>query len=309
MKKVKINLWIILVMVFLGVGVLNASYRLRSLDGGILQADVAMATFSFENHVILTDVYIDGEGPFNFMVDTGLYPSQISLTLAKRLGLDIKSRGGNVLGAGTGNLSYYPTRIKNAKVGSLKIDDLEAIAVEMQHFQGEGKELHGMLGYSFLKNRVTTIDYKKQEMRFYTEWPKDFWLNKNREESVAFPLKLAGGKIPEIPNLKVNGQPLNALIDTGCNIGMILSHGQAARLSLPKVDMSGMEAKAEGTRGQFSIVLHRIDKLSLGSLEQDSVIVASHGQGLRASIGNAFLKEYMLTLDYVNRRVYVVPEE
>ncbi len=259
--------------------------------------------FNFQDHLILAEVYLDNQGPFNFMIDTGLYPSQVSTEVARQVGLKLGPRGGNVFGLGTGQLPTYPTTLNNVKIGALGVPLVRAMAVDMSHFQTLETPIHGILGYSFLKDRVTTIDYQTQTLTFSPSVADTF--RENRVQNLQkFPLQLVGGRIPLLPALKVNGQHLSAWLDTGCNATLVLSRQEVRRLDLKKAKLN-VRADAVGTRGSLPIEVYYADQVTLGESPQDSVAVFAHGQAMSNLAGNELLKGYVITLDYPGRMLYL----
>ncbi len=308
MKKTTIKTWAFSVFAFLCMGVANVSnHGLRMLQKP--EVKTSTAKFKYNQNSIVASVYINDEGPYNFFVDTGIYPSQISLQLAKKLELKLGKSGGNVLGFGSKNIPFYPTTIERLKIGDLLVMDLEAISSDMSHFEESGVDVDGILGYSFLKDRITSIDYKDENLTFYTSLPDDFLSGKSANTYVKFPLKLAGGKIPTIPNLTIKGKKVSAWLDTGANVAIGLKDNDARRLDLKEVNLPNAKVSASGARGKFSIKLVHVEDMSIGIFSKDSVLGFTHNQGMHNAVGNAFFDDYLLTLDYVNRMVYLESNE
>ena len=67
--------------------------------------------------------------------------------------------------------------------------DIAAATVDLSKLSERiGKPIHGVLGYSFLKDRIVQIDYPNSKLRFFSESPYPrIQLGPNTVNIVAFP--------------------------------------------------------------------------------------------------------------------------
>jgi predicted aspartyl protease len=106
----------------------------------------------FADHEIpRVDVMINGQGPFRFLVATGVDTSIVSPKLAARL--QLAANGETVLRTGG-----FPTRLPTAVVHSLALGGVEAQDLPVVIAQPPD-ENDGMLGSSFLGQYRVTLDY------------------------------------------------------------------------------------------------------------------------------------------------------
>ena len=129
-------------------------------------APPVVAPFDFSRHQIVLGVSVHGT-PLNMFVDTGGNPSAIDTDQAKALGFKIDYAGGGE-GSGGGDAAHamvYPTSIDDLVVGGRSFGPIEALAADYAAIRhAYGRPVDGTLGYSFLKGRVTLIDYAAQTL-------------------------------------------------------------------------------------------------------------------------------------------------
>ncbi|MEP1097506.1 MAG: aspartyl protease family protein [Cyclobacteriaceae bacterium] len=304
MKNFNIKLWTFSVSALFVAGIFNV------LDKGFVMIpkqgfEKNVVKFQYPKNQILTKVHINDKGPFNFFIDTGIHPSAISLPLAKKIGLNLGPKAGNVGGFGRQKIPYYRTTIKKLKIGEMEVSNLPTVATEMSHLETTGLKIDGILGYSFLKDRVTSINYKRKEITFSDQLPENYLKDTPLDELVKFPLRLAGGKIPMIPNLTINEKVVEAWLDTGSSRSFGLLNQEALRLGLTEIELADGEGKGIGARGEFEVRKFRASRMSIGTFNQDSVVGFGHNLRMQNVVGNPFLEKYRLTLDYVNKMVYL----
>jgi predicted aspartyl protease len=109
--------------------------------------------------VVVAEVYIDGKGPFSFILDTGASITSISNELANSLGLALTP--GPEITAGGGKVKTSVTTLSEIKLGNDKEQNVTVLVagyLEMLS-KATGKKIDGVLGYDFMKNYEITIDY------------------------------------------------------------------------------------------------------------------------------------------------------
>ena len=133
---------------------------------------VVEAPFDFLHNQIVLRTVIDGQGPYNFVLDTGTHDSTIDLRLARRLRLPLGPVSREAAGAGHGRAAARETVCRRLRVGDLTVENLHAAALDLSRVSQElGRPLHGVLGYGFLEDRIVQIDYFHRRIRFYAVSP------------------------------------------------------------------------------------------------------------------------------------------
>jgi hypothetical protein len=103
------------------------------------------------------EVFINGQGPFNFVVDTGADRSALSAPLAERLGL---ARGPDVMLHGVGGSALTPT----AKVPLMVAGDSRMKDAELPVLPPERLGVDGLLGVDMLDNRNVIMDFRRKRL-------------------------------------------------------------------------------------------------------------------------------------------------
>src|SRR5205809_7300844 len=121
--------------------------------------------------LILLPVEVNGEGPFEFILDTGAGTSLLSSELGKKL--DIKILGSKEGQSAGGAVSVALAKLSSLAVASVKLDDMDVGVVDLSQIaKTVGVKIDGDLGYNFLKHFRITLDYRRNEIRF--DDPKRF---------------------------------------------------------------------------------------------------------------------------------------
>src|SRR5215217_2054898 len=129
-------------------------------------------SFNLIRNLVIIPVYINGKGPFNFILDTGVGPMIVTDTLITKEIDKKRQRPIKITGLGKGpeidallsnevfatvgkaDISYIPTAI-------LKEDLLG-----LSNFVGT--KISGLLGYYFFKSFIVKINYSTKRLIFYT---------------------------------------------------------------------------------------------------------------------------------------------
>jgi len=265
--------------------------------------------FIFAHDEILVRVRIGQQEPVMMMLDTNTDPSSINLSFAQSQGFKLREIHGQVTGGGSGQPRVFLTKIERTELGSLLARDLEAVAIDLTKVQNRlGTQVQGVLGYNFLAGRVLQIDYPAKVLRFYRS-SSALPIAKNGQ--AVFPFRLGeDGEIIIMEGVVINGQNAKATIDTGSDGTFALTPAAVESLSLTEVASHGQAGTSTGYKGTVQNTRGKVDRIALGPIEIASPEVVFWGKGAgldrrpwEVDIGNAFLKDYILTLDYQNKRI------
>jgi predicted aspartyl protease len=127
-------------------------------------ADSAEGVIPFElagpgGAALMVPVYLNGQGPHPFVLDTGATFTCVNETLADSLNLP-SSRVPFGIGAGvggTGNVQLV--EIDSIRVGEAKAFDLTACVLNLDQLGDVGLRVDGLLGLNFLKSFRVTLDF------------------------------------------------------------------------------------------------------------------------------------------------------
>jgi predicted aspartyl protease len=285
-----------LTLLFSGIAALGQSQTAKS---------AVEVPFEFVRNQIVVQAKITGKGPFNMLFDTDTDPSAIDLATARELGLKLGSKGYHGTGGGTETNLVYPTNIPGVELGSVNAKEVFAAAIDLTKLSGKlGKPIHGVLGYSFLKNRIFQIDYPASKIRFYAVSPYPGIQNPpNTATRTVVPFRYENEVLVE--GVFVNGQKMRATLDTGGSNTFALTPEGITMLGLAEDARNAKAEVSAGYNGEFESKTGTLKSVRIGSLSVDSPPVSfwSAGTGhdkkkYQVSIGNGFFKNYLVTFDF-----------
>lgn len=132
-------------------------------------ADSAAGTIGFEmigaEAALAVPVYLNGQGPHRFVVDTGATLTCVDAALADSV--DLPERAGQIgIGAGIGGAGNVRlVGIDSLRVGQTTAFDLTACALDLSQLETAGISADGLLGLNFLKSFRVTLDFTANTLR------------------------------------------------------------------------------------------------------------------------------------------------
>lgn len=266
--------------------------------------------FEFESNQIILQVKISGKGPFNVLLDTDTDPSAIDAVTARELGLAVGSKGATATGGGAESNTVYPTHLTNVEVGSVVARDVVAATIDLTKLGNRiGKPIQGVLGYSFLKDRIVQIDYANQKLRFFTESPYPrIQLGPNTVNIVSFPFRIDDGNVI-IDSVYINNEKMRATLDTGSSSTFALTPEAVNTLGLEEQGRDS-DDESVGYNGGYKSKVGTLKSVRMGKLAVESAPATFWLPGTghdnkryQVNIGNGFFKDYMLTFDFRSKVV------
>lgn len=259
--------------------------------------------FAFERNQIILMVSVNGHDSLNFLLDTGTDNSTIDEATAQRIGLKVvpsESFKGGV-----------PSTVwlRNLKIGSLAVDSLFAWAPDLSRVSKSlGRPLHGVLGYSFLQDRIVQIDYPNRVVRFLDNPPPIEKIGRNVMLPMLF---LTGRNIPLFEKLYVREKPIRATLDTGSSMGLMLYPRATADLGMEEEARHAPRATALVYNGDEEVRKGPKVQVRLQAAQFDSVQVYFAVKSAEyhllperdGNLGNECFKNTRLTLDYKNKQI------
>ncbi len=152
---------------------------------------------------MMAPVRINGQGPFNFLLDTGANISCVSRRLAERL--DLKSVEQAQVHTVVGVRSRPIVRLDLLQIGSRDRRNVRAPSLPIS-----APEIDGVLGVDWLKGQRLTLDFKARNMEITKS-------RADRDEPgrvVVVPARRRNGQLT-IVDADLNGKPISAIIDSG----------------------------------------------------------------------------------------------
>lgn len=254
-----------------------------------------------ENHIYLKVILNGTESVW--ILDSGASASVIDKGFAAELGLNLE---GNVKGQGVGStIDVSFTELPPFSLGSLSFNEQQITAIDIKWLfdKVSDKEVVGILGYDFLSRLTTKIDYAKEVISFYHP---DKFKYIGEGEIINAPL---AGTMPTIP-LTIDGEYSGTWrLDLGAT-GLSFHYPFAEENNL--LDLPYTEGIAFGAGGEH---LSRSSKFQTAEISDFTIqepiidIPFEKGEGAFASkdyignVGNAFLRHFVLYLDYKNQTI------
>ena len=266
--------------------------------------------FEFLHNQIVIQVKMGGKGPFNMLVDTNTDPSAIDFATARDLGLAIGTKGYVPTGGGTEANPTYAARLPSIELGGFVTKDVAAATVDLTKIsQRIGKPIHGVLGFSFLKDRVIQIDYPNSKLRFFAESPYPrIQFSANTVNTIAFPFKREDGEVM-IDSVYINNEKMRAALDTGSSGTFDLTPDAVALLRLEEQAQPG-EKTSVGYNGEYETKQGILKSVRLGRISVESVRAnfwlpktGYDNKKFQVNIGNGFFQDFVMTFDFKNKTV------
>ena len=271
-------------------------------------------SFTLIKNLIIVPLFINGKGPFNFILDTGVSPMIITdPSIIDSLKL-MRLRPTKIIGLGKGpDIDAQLTNEMSVVLAKAKIDHIPA-AILKEDLLGlsnyVGMKIHGLLGYYFFNSFVVSINYPSQSMRF--RLPNQ----KKKIKGQEVPFELLSNKPYILVNAAIPGQGLSeikVLVDNGAGHALSLERWKEEAFPLPDrvIDAN----LGTGLSGPISGKVGRIASLSVGGFDFKAVVAAFpiyYDAGAKAvllnrngNLGADLLSRFNMTFDYKNNCMYL----
>lgn len=259
--------------------------------------------FSLASEHIYVDVEINGKGPFHFIFDTGAVNILTPWT-AKQLSLAVD---GKVEANGTGGVQDAgETKVESTSIAGVTLHDQRFYIVDLPSADTVGKRVDGLIGYGWLSEIPTRIDYAASKLTFHQT--KEF---RYQGPARATPLFFRGTR-PQI-DASVDGITGRFTVDTGSSGSLILFPGFVDKNDLAAKYHAKTEIiSAVGVGGPVYSLLARAKSLQLGGTTIDNPVTylsrartgaAADGK-TAGSVGFGVLRRFNITFDYANAKAY-----
>jgi predicted aspartyl protease len=272
--------------------------------------DIPFQLIGGRTPLILLRGQVNEAGSFNLILDSGASHCLISHELAASLGIS-SATDEDAIGAG-GHVRLSLATVDSVTVGATRQENIPFIITPDLEPIGAALKVtvQGAIGCNFLKDFCVTLDYHRKTVRFARASDAD----DGTSGSILFTPFNFGPSGPLIlMQAYANGQgPLLFLLDTAAGRS-VLSPTVANRLN---VEME-KTVKARGIGGQIQMGRGRLDSLMVGraSVGNHLVMVGDFldevskavGAELDGVIGNDFLIQFHVTLDFPRKRVGLEP--
>lgn len=287
-------------------GALALSLGVGCSAAGPLAAQLPLAEvpFTLDRNGIIVAALLNGRDTLRLLLDTGWGPLALVSSAAERLRLPLISPRGSgglprtvQLSLGVGGVIQRNPRFEIFP------------AEELQPLIGP---YDGVLSTAFFQDLVLQIDYPARRVRFYARTPG------RRADAVRATVPMVfsprAGALPFTDSVLVNGRPVRALFDTGGAGGFVAMRQLMERAGFRILSDSnvrgGVGMLSGGRLTQAPLRFARVGEISLGPIVVDSPRVVIAPDQLEGAdwghdlvIGTGFMRDYIVTFDYVARLV------
>jgi hypothetical protein len=293
--------------------VVNAQFF--SFEGAQNKSSIS---FDLVKNLIIIPLYINGKGPYNFILDTGVGPLIITEPSLIDI-LELKNlRTTKLYGLGKGEeIEAFLTSALLVKVKDASIDHIPTAILKKDVFNLSGyvgKKVYGILGFYFFNSFVVKINYTTQRVIFSTP------LAETKKKGTKFLIELDNNRpyitvdilTPQMKNIKAK-----LIIDCGASHALSMEALDGAAFPLPDSTISANLGL--GLSGPISGHVGRIPLLKLGKFAFKNIltsfpafesVAAQIGYGSRnGNLGAEFLRRFETTYDYQNAAIYLKPNQ
>ena len=258
--------------------------------------------------LILVPVEVNGQGPFEFILDTGAGTSLIATELADKL--KVKLLGSKQGQSAGGAVSVSLAKLDSVSVGNAQLPDVDVGIVDLKHIGATvGAKIDGDLGYNFLKRFRVSIDYEKCQLRLDDPRKLDVFNRGGTEVG----LRLANPAKPLIlVDVHANRQgPFQFAIDTGTSTTAITPElakrlGVAASPIGQGTTAGAHVAVTAGMLDSFMVGGAKTEKMSVVVADFFAVLSEAVGARLDGIVGYNFLRNYKVVIDYPSERLSLI---
>ena len=266
--------------------------------------------FELIDNRLFVQAKVNGRGPLHFIFDTG-GGNILDTEVARSLGLPLQDSF-TMPGAGDGTLPAWRTRVDEAQVGALQMQQLPFVVLPLQALRRAigFARLDGLIGHEVLRRFVVQLDFVKNQI---TLSEPDQQAN-TPAGTTALPIEFSGN-LPLITG-HVDGVPARMVIDSGDRSSLTLFTPFVDDHQLRQAHPRRFAALTGfGVGGPLHAEVTRVQELLLGPLPVRGVTTRMPtGRGgvfasraAHASVGTGVLKRLDVTFDYSQRRVLLAP--
>lgn len=271
-------------------------------------------SFTKVKNLVIIPIMINGMGPYNFLLDTGVGPFIITdPALIKNFNTD-GLRPFKINGVGGGDeIDVLLANNVNVEVGAAAMNNIPTVILKEEIFNFSdylGVKVHGIIGYYFFNSFVVKINYQTKRLVFekpgVTKKFKGTKLNLEFfDEKPYINTKVTTSNLGEINALLI--------VDCGASHALSLETYQNGVFPVPSKNIDGN--LGVGLSGEINGKIGRIEKLKLGNYHLNNLLTSFPNysdvaakttvKNRTGNIGSEILKRFHITFDYQNNAMYL----
>ena len=130
----------------------------------VVRAEGPVGLRLLKGRLPVVPVYLEGQGPFDFLLDTGTNSTIVTPEVAARLGL--RPAGRVTLVTVAGEREVPRTRLRRVAIGASAASDVEALVSGLEQIRRLDPRVCGVLGQNYLGLFNYTLDYAGRAVEF-----------------------------------------------------------------------------------------------------------------------------------------------
>lgn len=284
-----------LAILLFGASSLRSALCVAADEGVEVPAEIA-------GKVVFVKGTVNERGPMTLILDTGATETVLTPQAAEKA--DIRSPGPASQAIKKG--LARSVEVGEAKVANLTLhvfDPPQALSLRLD----KGINYHGILGYTFLSRFVTTIDYRRQKVRFEST------ASARREDERA---AVAAGRQVVPVQVKDGLIFVQADLNGKYRATFLLDTGSAEALLMPQA-IPELEDQAKPLPGYEGVKQLTIETVAMGEAKVSKVPFIIHAPpqerqarpGYHGILGYPFLSHFVVTVNYRDKQLVLTPAE
>jgi predicted aspartyl protease len=280
-----------------------------------LQKDSVTVPFDFIGNEIIVQAKVNNKMSYPFIIDTGATQSILDETTARAFGSVGESNYSATTGSGSVKLDYV--NLSQLQLGDMTLESLPFGVTDLSPLAQmiPGTNPAGLLGANILRRFAITIDYKKRLLTF--------------SDPAKFVVPANAIVIKTKPSLGFFGIAVNGLLDDKLKTTFVIDTGAAfnniaEKIAKPLLNEDVLPVSTVvGLDGKkISVGAAKFNSIKLGNFvsanpifsiapENAATPVGLATSGSFALLGNPFLSQFKVTIDYLNQHLILeqTPQE
>jgi len=241
--------------------------------------------------IIMVPMMANGQGPFEFVLDTGADTTIVDTSLAARLSLRARKTVQQTTLAGARSLMVG--LLDTLAAGPAQIEDFPALVQDLAELRKLDPEIKGIAGQDFLSHFNYLLNYPGHSIRIEAT-------NEIQEAIVGDPVPMGtiGNRMLVASEAESQGRVrIRLLLDSGANAVVLMPRASQALELVAK--QNGLEITCSGRVG---LHVGRLQELKVGNQQFQNIAVAVSAAAPAERIGDGLFPTKLFKLLYVNNR-------
>jgi predicted aspartyl protease len=272
-------------------------------------------SFKCIKNLMVIPVFVNGKGPYDFVLDTGVGPMIITdPSIIDSLNFS-NLRKVKVSGLGIETVEAYVSQSLDVKVGSTGIKYIPTAILKEDLFNLSGHlglKIYGLLGFSFFNSFIVDIRYSENRLIIYDRDAKVKYRGKK------IPIEIENQKPFIIGNVELtDGKLISArfLMDTGASHALSLEMLNGNEFPLPEkkikanlgMSLSGQIKGYIGRVGKFNLGGYVFKDVVAGFPDFKSIADKIDLSKRNGNLGADLLRKFNIQFNYQGGFIYIKP--